>query len=89
MLSEDQKERVITLLRSKSRAFGKGFKDLTQTNLVKFHVNTGDARPIYKRPYQGMSHSELEQLRVDIEETVSSGVLIPTMHGKDEVPNAG
>lgn len=56
---------------------------------MKFHVNTGDARPIYKRPYQGMSHSELEQLRVDIEETVSSGVLIPTMHGKDEVPNAG
>lgn len=56
---------------------------------MKFHVNTGDARPIYKRPYQGMSHSELEQLRVDIGEMVSSGVLIPTMHGKDEVPNAG
>lgn len=89
LLSLNQKEALIALIKSKSQAFGTGFKDLTQTNLLKFHVNTGDALPVYKRPYQNMSHSELEQLRIDIGQMVECGVLIPAMHSKVEAPNSG
>jgi hypothetical protein len=88
-LSLNRKEALIALIKSKSQAFGTGFKDLTQTNLLKFHVNTGDALPVYKRPYQNMSHSELEQLRIDIGQMVECGVLIPAMYSKVEAPNSG
>jgi hypothetical protein len=36
-----------------------------------------------------MSHSELEQLRIDIGQMVECGVLIPAMYSKVEAPNSG
>lgn len=79
-LTEIQKSRLVSLINEKSEAFGVGYDDLTQTNLLKFHVNTGDAKPVMKRPYPGMTHSEQETLRTEINEMVSSGVLVPAMH---------
>lgn len=73
----------------KQDAFGVGYEDLKQTNLVKFHVNTGDAKPVMKRPFQGVSYSELEMLKKDIADMVASGVLIPAMHSRVESHNGG
>ena len=55
LLNAEQKEEIKQLILQKSEAFGAGYKDLTQTNLVKFHVNTCDAKSVYKRPDQNMS----------------------------------
>ncbi|CDH61232.1 predicted protein [Lichtheimia corymbifera JMRC:FSU:9682] len=55
---------------------------LTQTNLIQFHVDMGNAAPIYRRPYPHMSHSGLEQLHEEIknqkhgEQWHSDGIII-------------
>lgn len=84
LLSKEQQ-----LILSRSKAFGIGYQDLTQTNLVKFHVDTGDAKPVYKRPYGNMSFSELETLQKEITEMLAAGTLIPAMHSGEEAPHSG
>ncbi|CEP08716.1 hypothetical protein [Parasitella parasitica] len=88
-LHQVQKDEVKTLILAKSAAFGIGYDDLTQTNLVKFHVDTGDAKPVYKRPYPNMSFSELETLKQEIEDMLKAGTLIPAMHSGAEARNSG
>ncbi|KAG1119462.1 hypothetical protein G6F61_009915 [Rhizopus arrhizus] len=82
-LSLAQQEQLIDVLTSHLDAFGKTYQDLTQTDLLEFHVNTGEALPIAKRPNYWMSHEERELLRNEINEMVSQGILIPAMHNKN------
>lgn len=78
-LTDKQRDEAILLTISKKKAFGIDYSDLEETNIVKLHVDTGSARPITKRPFQHMSHSELELLKKDLEKMVESGVLTPAL----------
>ena len=89
LLSKKQQLEIKQLILSKSKAFGIGYSDLTQTNLVKFHVDTGNAKPVYKRPYGNMSFSELETLQKEIADMLEAGTLIPAMHSGEEAPYLG
>ncbi|KAG2216375.1 hypothetical protein INT45_007378 [Circinella minor] len=61
-LNQDIKEELEILIKSYEHIFGTSYKHLAQTNLVAFHVNTRDAKPIYHRPNPHMSHAELDHL---------------------------
>jgi hypothetical protein len=78
---DDEEKKVLTdLIFQYKHCFGTEYKHLSQTNLVKFHVDTGNAKPIYKRPYAFLSNSEKQLLRKELEEMVNSGILIPSTH---------
>ena len=83
-LSNEQKRELRELLERHLDVFGLGYRDLTQTNLVKLHIDTGNAKPIMKRPNQFMSHSELESLKKEIAEMLEQGLLIPAGHTPDK-----
>lgn len=88
-LNEEEKLRLINLVFEYQDCFGTGYEHLGRTNLVKFHVDTGDARPIYRRPYSFLSFSEKEELKKDLEKMVNAGVLIPSTHVPSNSKNAG
>ncbi|CEP17159.1 hypothetical protein [Parasitella parasitica] len=73
--------RVTSLFLLETRAiFGTDYKHMSTTNLLKFHVDTGDHKPIYKKPYGFLSFSEKETLKKDLEDMVSNGILVPITH---------
>ncbi|CDS12577.1 hypothetical protein LRAMOSA11497 [Lichtheimia ramosa] len=88
LLPEDKNALLSVLIKHKG-CFGSSYADVTQTDLVTFHVDTGDARPIYKRPYPHMSHSELQCLKQELETMVSNGILVPAMHARYNSRNGG
>ncbi|KAG2222128.1 hypothetical protein INT45_007564 [Circinella minor] len=67
-LNQDIKEELEILIKSYEHIFGTSYKHLAQTNLVAFHVDTGDAKPIYHRPNPRMSHAELDHLKQELKE---------------------
>lgn len=79
-LSDEEKETLKSLLLKFSDVFGLDYNDLKQTNLVKFHVDTGDHQPIMRRPNRYMSHGELEKLKEELAKMLANGQIIPTMH---------
>ena len=79
-LTTEQRKQLEPVLRKYLDVFGLNYRDLTQTTLVKLHIDTGDAKPIMKRPNRFMSHSELDSLKKEIEEMVDQGLLVPTSH---------
>ncbi|KAI9468443.1 MAG: hypothetical protein EXX96DRAFT_105774 [Benjaminiella poitrasii] len=89
ILNQEQKREVVNLIEEKRAAFGVSYKGLKQTNLVKLHVDTGDAKPIMKRPFAGMTHSDLDRLKVELKEMIEAEVIIPAMHTKAESENSG
>ena len=82
LLDPSQKLALTELLKSKIQAFGKTYGDLTQTDLVELHINTGDAVPISKKPNQWISHSERDMLKREIETMVQQGLLVPSQHSR-------
>jgi len=76
-LTNRQKEEVINLLIKYSDVFGTGYKHLKKTDLVEFHVDTGNARPVYQKPFSKFSYSELDTLKAELNEMVDHGVLVP------------
>ncbi|KAI7847029.1 hypothetical protein BDC45DRAFT_452497, partial [Circinella umbellata] len=84
-LSKENYQRLLNILYKYQDVFGLDYQDLTQTTLVQCHVDTGDARPIMHQPNRYMSHSELEQLKGEIDEMVKQGQLIPS----SKAPGAG
>ncbi|KAG2209869.1 hypothetical protein INT45_013586 [Circinella minor] len=81
-LIEEETDKLTDLLWRYQDVFGVDYKDLTQTSILEFHVDTGDANPIMHRPNRFMSHAELDQLRQEINEMVQQGILIPATHVK-------
>ncbi|KAG1043777.1 hypothetical protein G6F43_011580 [Rhizopus delemar] len=79
-LTKEEKEALGRLLVQFLDVFGLDYNDLKQTNLVKFHVDTGDHQSIMKRPNRHMSHSELETFKKELEKMLANGQVIPTMH---------
>ncbi|KAG1168443.1 hypothetical protein G6F55_011660 [Rhizopus delemar] len=71
-LAKEEKEALGRLLVQFLDVFGLDYNDLKQTNLVKFHVDTGDHQPIMKRPNRHMSHSELETFKKELEKMLAN-----------------
>lgn len=60
--------------------FGNSYNDLAQTNLVKLHVDTGDAKPIVRKPDGYLSYAERIMLRAELKEMLDHGVIVPAKH---------
>ncbi|KAG1135961.1 hypothetical protein G6F37_012379 [Rhizopus arrhizus] len=90
-LNDDNKERLRSLLYQYLDCFEVDYKDLKQTNLLELHIDTGDHRPILKRPNPYMSHAELDMLKQEIETMLSNGQVMPTTHTPNQkgVTNGG
>ncbi|OBZ81681.1 Transposon Tf2-6 polyprotein, partial [Choanephora cucurbitarum] len=80
-LNKDEKESLIDLLYSYEDCFGTQYEHLSQTNLLKFHVDTGNAKPIYRRPYSFSSFSEKQDLKKDLEEMSFPSRYVPKKTG--------
>ncbi|KAG1042648.1 hypothetical protein G6F43_011845 [Rhizopus delemar] len=80
-ISEEQKEVLRKSLLSFIDVFGLDYKDLKQTNILKFTIDTGSEKPIYRKPNRFMSHSELDSLKLEVEEMIANCQLIPTPGG--------
>ncbi|OBZ80715.1 Retrovirus-related Pol polyprotein from transposon 17.6, partial [Choanephora cucurbitarum] len=88
-INQEQKDRLLKLINEYADCFGTNYEHLSQTNLVEFHVDTADAKPIYKRPYAYMSHAEKEFLKQDLKGMVDNGILVPTTHVKGNTKSGG
>ncbi|CEP14621.1 hypothetical protein [Parasitella parasitica] len=81
-LSSKQKKKAINLLVTFADVFGTGYKHLKKTDLVEFHVDTGNAKPVYQKPFSKFSYSELDTLKTELNEMVDHGVLVPHSYDK-------
>lgn len=79
-IKDAEKDRLIELIYEFKDCFGTDFKHTSTTNLLKFHVDTGDHKPIYKKPYGFLSFSEKETLKKDLQEMDDNAILIPSTH---------
>ncbi|KAG1136350.1 hypothetical protein G6F37_012895 [Rhizopus arrhizus] len=70
LLNECQKKRLMEVIEENSECFGTDYADLEQTTLTKFHVDTGDNPPVYRRPYSSFSYAEREYLREDLKKMI-------------------
>ncbi|KAG1402975.1 hypothetical protein G6F58_010462 [Rhizopus delemar] len=88
-ISTKEKQDLCDTILEFQDCFGTNYNHLGTTNLLKFHVDTGDAKPIYKRPYNFLSYSEKETLKSDLAEMVNNGILIPNTHVPGNSKQAG
>lgn len=65
-IEENEKILLTNLTEKYKHCFGTDYNHLGQTNLVKFHVDTGNAKPIYRRPYGFLSMSEKLLMQKDL-----------------------
>ncbi|KAI9003770.1 hypothetical protein CLU79DRAFT_724146 [Phycomyces nitens] len=79
-LSTEQKEELIKLVNESINCFDTDYEHLTQTDLVKLHIDTREAKPIYRQPYPLLSLAEREYLKQDLEAMVNNGILIPNTY---------
>ncbi|CAG8569093.1 1043_t:CDS:2, partial [Dentiscutata heterogama] len=57
-LQEDQKDKILPILKENSNLFARDISELGRTNKCQHHIITGDALPIKQHPYR---HSLLEK----------------------------
>ncbi|KAI8138034.1 hypothetical protein BJV82DRAFT_583251 [Fennellomyces sp. T-0311] len=88
-LNELEKTQLSEVILNNKDAFGTSYAHLTQTDLVTFHVDTGSAKPVYRRPYQNFSHVELEFLKRDIQQMIANGILVPATHTSENARSGG
>lgn len=90
-LTEKEKSQLLDKVRPFQDCFGLDYQDLKQTNLLKLHIDTGNANPVMKRPNKFMSHAELELLEKEIETMLHNGQLVPATHapGKNGIQAGG
>lgn len=79
----------MNLVSKNKDVFGSSYSHLSQTNLVTLHIDTGDARPVYRRPNPHLSHAELKYLKEELTTMVDNGVLIPATHDKTNAWHRG
>lgn len=89
ILNERQKDALIALVEKYADCFGVDYEHLQQTNITKFHVDTGNAKPIYHRPYSFLTHSEKEFMRRDLEKMVAAGILVSTTYTPKNAKHGG
>jgi hypothetical protein len=75
------RQQLMNLVEEYIDIFGNSYYDLAQTNLVKLHVDTGNANPIIKKPNGHLSYAERDMLRQELQEMLDHGIIVPTTHG--------
>ncbi|ORX48883.1 hypothetical protein DM01DRAFT_1338520 [Hesseltinella vesiculosa] len=70
-----------------SESFGIGYEHLKTTNVTKLHIDTGEAAPIYCKPYGGLSFQDLAILKDDLGQMVKHGIMQPTLYVTGEQAN--
>ncbi|KAF1806040.1 hypothetical protein V8B55DRAFT_1000774 [Mucor lusitanicus] len=88
-INAKDKEDLIKLITEFKDCFGTDYKHMQTTNLLKFHVDTGNHKPIYKTPYGFLSFSEKETLKKDLEDMVANGIQVPSTHVPDNSKSGG
>lgn len=83
-LNSDQRDSAISLIVKYADVFGTSYKHLKQTDLLEFHVDRGNAKPVYQKPFSKFSYSELDTLKEELKKMVDNGVLIPHIYDKFE-----
>ncbi|RWS18754.1 Retrovirus-related Pol polyprotein from transposon 17.6-like protein, partial [Leptotrombidium deliense] len=73
-LTEEQKERLIHLLRKSSDIFSKSSFDLGKTNVLKHSIDTGNNEPIRQTPYR-KSYKEREELRKEVDKLLQHNLI--------------
>jgi transposase InsO family protein len=81
LLSTEQRAQLVKMVETYADVFGTSFSHVKQTNLVDFEVKTGDAAPIYRRPYAGLSWQEKKTLEQELQKMLSDGIIIPAKYG--------
>jgi hypothetical protein len=80
---------VVNCVEKYADCFGTGYEHLRQTHVTELHVETGDALPIYRRPYGNLSHNEKEFLRQEIADMVNNGIVVPSTYVPQTSKHAG
>lgn len=76
-LSEDQASKLCSLLSSFADVFDLGDKPLGRSTTVTHRIDTGDARPIHRRPYR-VSHAERGIIQNEVEKMLAKDVIEPS-----------
>jgi hypothetical protein len=81
LLTPHHKNRLYNLVEEYQDVFGTSFSHVSQTNLLNFEVNTGNALPVYKRPFSGLSWKEKEALEFELKKMLKDGIILPARYG--------
>ena len=73
-LDSKQNGQLMTVLKKYDNVFAWDPKNLGCTDLVEHEIHTGDALPIYKKPYR-VSHAEREIIQKQVEEMLENGII--------------
>ena len=76
-LPREQYETLINLIFTNIDLFATGMHDLVGTDIVKMEIDTGNARPVRKRPYRQSPEMQREMER-QVQEMVSAGIVEPS-----------
>jgi len=76
-LPKEQYETLVNLIFTNIDLFATGMHHLVGTYVVKMEINTGDARPVRKRPYRQSPEMQREMER-QVQEMVSAGIVEPS-----------
>ena len=77
-LTNDQYESLCSLLYSNKDIFAKDITQLPGTDLVKHHIDTGEAKPVRSRPYRN-SFTARQEIARQIKEMAANDIIEPTM----------
>lgn len=73
-VSNDEKERLMQLLRKYKHCFASSLKELGCTNVTEMKIELNSQRPVVYRPYR-LSHHEREKVRTMIDEMLEAGIV--------------
>ena len=76
-LTQDQRQRLTTLIEDNSDMFATSLADLPGTPLFPYHIDTGDSLPVRQRPYR---HNPVAQREIErqTQEMLDCGIIEPS-----------
>lgn len=84
-LDENIRNRLRTFLRSNLNRFAKNNHDLGTCNIGSITINTGDNKPVFRKPYP-VSEKQLPILKKCINEMIEAEVIRPAQHSYYAAP---
>lgn len=76
-LDNETRNKILQLLDEYQDIFVLPGNKLKTTPLLEHHINTGDAEPVFKRPYP-VPHALREELRIQIDKMLEDGIITPS-----------
>ena len=69
---------MCTVLQENSGVFGSCIADLTSTPLVKYYIDTGNAKAIKQTAYHA-SHPHCQKIEKQVQEMLQNGIIKPSV----------